>query len=523
MHQPFDYRILTKWLIKIGIPVSEHYLKHSLQLHPDYPSIYSITDVIEKMGIDCLAVEIEAESLDEVPLPFLANMRSSDGLRFELIENLNATKESAFSENWTGIVIAADKPKHFKNAEIDNYLKNERESKYLIILIAILSVFFFSRLNLFSEVRWLYIFSISALAGLLISVLIVLKDLGLSNKMLEEVCTEDCETVKDSTDINWGELGLIYFSVQIVFIAFSATENAPVRTLFNLLSLFSLGFIAYSLFYQWKIVKKWCKLCLGILSILAVQLANAVWYQETFQISIPQILSFISVAAFIYISWALIKPLIKNYFHFQAEYYRLNRFRNNTELFKNYQENRPQVPQEALSSELELANPLAHTKIIVACNPFCKPCAEVHHKLEQLIDRFGEQISLIIRWNVNTQYKEHKRYQAAHYLLSIACSFPIEKRVAQTRILLNEWFGKMDFQAFKEEHSSFNISVEESIISRLLEEHEQWAETANVEYTPSIFINGRLLTKPFDLGDVYNFLKYEETPALEEPETVEIT
>ncbi|MFC0185426.1 DsbA family protein [Pseudarcicella hirudinis] len=83
--------------------------------------------------------------------------------------------------------------------------------------------------------------------------------------------------------------------------------------------------------------------------------------------------------------------------------------------------------------------------------------------------------------------------------------------------------SEMDFHAFKEEHSSFNISVEESIISRLMEEHEQWAETANVEYTPSIFINGRLLTKPFDLGDVYNFLKYEETPALEEPETVEIT
>ncbi len=65
----FDTTI-NNWLSLLGIRVSPRYLTQQLQTHPDYPSLLSITDTLEEMGIEHAAIQIEKEQLPEIPTPF---------------------------------------------------------------------------------------------------------------------------------------------------------------------------------------------------------------------------------------------------------------------------------------------------------------------------------------------------------------------------------------------------------------------------------------------------------------------
>ena len=46
----------------------------------------------------------------------------------------------------------------------------------------------------------------------------------------------------------------------------------------SLLSLAALPYVGYSLFYQWRVVKQWCRLCLATQAVLLAQ-AGLVLYE----------------------------------------------------------------------------------------------------------------------------------------------------------------------------------------------------------------------------------------------------
>lgn len=65
----------TGQLLKLsGIVYSPESLKDDLLGHPDYPSLFAVHDVLNQYGVQNAPVEVVAESLDEVPQPFLAYM-----------------------------------------------------------------------------------------------------------------------------------------------------------------------------------------------------------------------------------------------------------------------------------------------------------------------------------------------------------------------------------------------------------------------------------------------------------------
>ena len=67
------------WLQELKIPASKTYIKQQLFSHPDYPSLLSITDTLNELGIENTAVHIEKGQLHEVPTPFLAHLNDRGG------------------------------------------------------------------------------------------------------------------------------------------------------------------------------------------------------------------------------------------------------------------------------------------------------------------------------------------------------------------------------------------------------------------------------------------------------------
>jgi len=119
---------IADWLHQLGIPASKKYLKNQLLSHPDYPSLASITDVLDELDIENTAIEIEKEQLPELPVPFLAHLRSNGG-EYVIIKNRDNLERQfpKFFERWDGVVVLAEKPANWHHQENGRELKKKRK------------------------------------------------------------------------------------------------------------------------------------------------------------------------------------------------------------------------------------------------------------------------------------------------------------------------------------------------------------------------------------------------------------
>ncbi len=117
---------IADWLHQLEIPVSKKYLKQQLLSHPDYPSLASITDVLDELDIENTVLEIEKEQLPELPVPFLAHLRSNGG-EYVIIKNRNdlGNQFPKFFERWNGVVVLAENPMIGDMTKIINGLKKK--------------------------------------------------------------------------------------------------------------------------------------------------------------------------------------------------------------------------------------------------------------------------------------------------------------------------------------------------------------------------------------------------------------
>ncbi len=80
---------ITDLFKSLAYPVDQAQLKHDLLSHPDYPSLLAINQVLHQYGIDNDAVEVDKDSLHEVPTPFIAFMNlPPNGNDFALVNQV---------------------------------------------------------------------------------------------------------------------------------------------------------------------------------------------------------------------------------------------------------------------------------------------------------------------------------------------------------------------------------------------------------------------------------------------------
>jgi uncharacterized membrane protein len=274
--------IVGRWLRKMGIVVSPSLLKEQLNTHPDYPSLLSISDCLDNLGIDNAALVIDKERMNEAPLPFLAHDTARS--RFIIIENIreHISENTEFSKYWNGAALLAEKPECWRNEENEKQLKADKK-KIQNIFLAVLLMIWLAGLSLLNAFSWqLAGLLLTAIAGLAVSVLIIQHELGISNEITGQLCgagkNMDCNAVMNSEGskigkwLNWADAGVLFFSSFLISLeAAIYTGSTAVITVLAFLSAAAIPFTVFSLYYQWRVVKKWCPLCLLTIAVLWLQ------------------------------------------------------------------------------------------------------------------------------------------------------------------------------------------------------------------------------------------------------------
>ena len=503
-----------RWLSGMGIQISPALLKKKLQSHTEYPSLLSITDTLDELCIDNAALQIDKERLQEVPLPFLAHY----GNEFLVITDIQTQVggKPEFEKNWNGTALLAEKPDNWRNEENEKALAKENKRRQ-INLVSILAFAVLGGFSLYFGHSWQGAgLLLTGITGFAVAILIVQHELGISNELTEQLCAAgkntDCDAVLHSKGshlskwLNWADAGIIYFSSYLLLLVILLyTGNTDGIFLPAVLSCAAVPFTLFSLYYQWRVVKKWCTLCLLTVAILWVQFALmlpailTLWNSDFLNIiSVNNLLLAAFILAGISAAWILaLKPELKRNSELEKTNFSLLRFKNNLEIFNALLKQQRKVDTIPFENDLQLGNPDAAVQVMVACNPYCGPCATAHEALHELAET--KDIGLTIRLSVKAEDYEDKRTIAGKYIMQVVNNMGADFK----RKVLHDWYALMDLKKFGEKYPL----QKEAYVQQQMQEHEQWNKEAKIEFTPTIFINGYQLPKQYKTEDLKIFLR----------------
>ena len=523
-------KIIYNWLRQLQIPVSFNYLETKLCSHYDYPSLLSITDTLDAIGIDNTAMVVDKKKIEELPVPFLAYAYKNENFNIinETLEFQKALSQEEF-KNWAGVIIAAEKPQFWYNEENDQCLQKEKKDKRTLHC-SLTSLLLFSFLILthnFSVVSSTLL--VSSFTGLFIAVLIAMQEFGYRSTVADQLCSvgtnTDCDAVLKSKasrllmDLKWFDAGIIYFSSQSLTLMVSLLSNAiiPVNGFFSIIAALALPFSFYSLYYQKKVIRKWCMLCLLTLGILWLQfgILTSSFFSKSFALLSAHAVLIVSFSFFLTtVLWLVVlRPVLVNISESKQKNFKLLRFKNDPEIFETMLKQQVNIDITPFDDDIQLGNPAAPLQIVVACNPYCPPCARAHKSLDNLLAQ--NNMGLTIRFAINADDREDDKTRAVEYILKCV----IQKGKGYTgyrQQVIHDWYDIMNLEKF----ASVHVLPGETFTEKLLRQHDQWAKDAKVEATPTIFINGFKLPKQYQPGDlqlfidIFNRRNYEENENL---------
>jgi uncharacterized membrane protein/glutaredoxin len=505
MTENFNY--LFQILEKENIIIDKTEFEFQIQSHPDYPSLLAISDTLSFFNIDNGAMRVEASDMVLLPDRYVALLSESENNpQLYFIEKkgsayfyTNNKKSIAISElelksRWKEIVLLVEKP------EKEEVIQPPKDYLSLALQIIVIMLFLLV-LSQFEASLSTQFFILLPIIGILFSIA-AMKDLfGTKSELINSFCnmtsTTSCATVVGSNKwkifeiVNFSDLSVIFFASQflgLLFFLFSGSIKVYFE-IQQILLLAAVPVLFLSVYYQKYVEKKWCPICLVIISIILSELGYLiVFHDDAFSLSINGLIVFGFVFLSVMLSWSALKKILTNQKELKELHLKSLRFERNYTLFKNslLAKKKVELPQ----SPLVLGNKESETIITVISNPFCGHCKEAHEIMDAILAKHHNdvQIQVILKTNLETENEVNKKL-----FRSLMGIYKQEGETTFT-IALKSWF---DNKNIEEWFSLFPINTTTEFDS-IFNNQYKWCKENDLNFTPAIFVNGYEFPKIYD-------------------------
>lgn len=521
-------------LTTLKVTVTFTTLEKDLENHPDYPSLLSVSDVLTGYGVNNITIKSDIEKLKEMPVPFIAQIKGqlSPENQFAFVRSVSDHHVSYFDpekHQWTqvskedfekqwpsGIVLLVDA----EGAKGENNFSKKRMeeirinfAKYVTwLVVPVLTIIAGAVLLLDNGISALYpvVFSIFTLAGCITGGLLIWYEVDQYNPVIQQICGAgrkvNCHAILNSKaskiwGVSWSSIGFTYFTGAILTLLFTGINNAYSLFLLSWFNLLALPYVFFSVYFQWRIAKQWCLLCLIVQGLLVLQFITTLlggWHSlvqvDTTHIGVmilPIVLSY--TIPFIIINlllpgWRAAKENKRN----KSE---LQRLKHNPQVFDTLLAKQKIITQDTRGLGITLGNPEATHKIIKVCSPYCAPCAKAHVHIEELLSN-NPDVQIQIIFTTVIQDGNMSPLPVRH-LLAIA-----EKNdESLTKQALNDWYlpEKKIYETFA---AKYRMNGELKMQEHKLDAMRQWCIMTQVMATPTFFVNGYQLPKTYNVSDL---------------------
>lgn len=351
------------------------------------------------------------------------------------------------------------------------------------------------------------------LAGCFIAALLLWYEIDKANPVLKQICgmgkQTNCSAVLSSRQakffnvISWSEIGFFYFAGGFISLLVAGTQATNVLHVLAWLNVLALPYTIFSVYYQWKVAKQWCVLCLAVQALLIAEFITALSFNI---LSIPSFIihnsTFITLLpSFLLpvISWFLIKPILLQNQEAKRKKRELLKFKFDSRIFNALLPKQKQVTADAIGLGITIGNPAATNTIIKVCNPYCGPCAKAHPEIDALLEG-NNDLKVQILFTATNNEKDRAALPVKH-LLAIA----EKENEVLTKQALDDWYlaDKKEYEAFASKYP-MNGELKKQDIK--IEAMSKWCKQTEIAFTPTFFINGYQLPDVYNISDLKYFL-----------------
>jgi uncharacterized membrane protein len=345
--------------------------------------------------------------------------------------------------------------------------------------------------------------------GLAVTILLLVYETDKSNAFVKSICTAgkqtNCNAVLQSKaskiiGMSWSEAGFFYFASTFLFLLFPGINFTAKVCLLSIANCLAAPYTLFSVYYQWKVVKQWCPLCLMVQAVLLLEI---IWSIINFWLRLP--IAFLPIAYCLLpiaycislpiVLWYIIKPLLlkaKDEPLYKAAYKRLL---YNPETFNHLLQQQATAPNGYQNIGITIGNPDAVNTIIKVCNPYCGPCAKAHAAIDEILHN-NKNVKLKLIFTASNDEND-RRGIAAKHLLAIAGN----NDEIKTQQALDDWYlaDKKDYYAFA---AKYPMNGELKQQEKQIDIMGEWCKEAGITATPTLFINGKKLPETYSINEL---------------------
>lgn len=101
-------KIVSKFLQSQKIPISRSHVEKTIASHPDYPSLLSIADALERLGIKYYAWRTTREELNDIEFPYLLPISAGGGNILLIQKQGDLIKNEEKLNYWEGTILQTE-------------------------------------------------------------------------------------------------------------------------------------------------------------------------------------------------------------------------------------------------------------------------------------------------------------------------------------------------------------------------------------------------------------------------------
>lgn len=529
MYTKFDIKQIIKYLKSNGIYIDFDEFQFQIESHPDFNSLLAYSDGLTFSGIENYVFSISNDKIDLLPDKFMAIINCEDE-KGEFTNSLNFIEKNngvykytldgkkrvldkaAFIDNWNNTILLIDEVPEQKKS-----IKYWYNSLLFIIAIALFIYYaIVTKTNFNTLSASLILFSIT---GIIFSIETFKQALGIKSVISSAICSGnqiiDCDSVYQSSiekfkfleRFSLSDISIVFFSSQLITVLFATFFFTNEKDSFYSFIYFSLviatPFTLASIFYQWKLAKKWCTLCLTIILILYLELffLHKFFIPTLFSLVNPKIALILSIHLTILFLWILFGGNFKQNKKLKGDVTKLNQFKYNYLNFKN------NLLASKKSNEIDindsgviiLGNPNANFTLTIITNPFCSHCATFHPQIEELLKKYNNSVKINLYFLFLDQVASDDSKIVHYNLLSLYL-----KDKENFLKALSSWFKNKEVESWSNKFATnkSNFDVEKEILQKQLE----WCRENEMHFTPILCINNYRLPETYNREDLKFFI-----------------
>lgn len=509
--------VVSDHLNALDLKISHSYLRDSIQQHPNYPSLISIVDTLDQLGIEFVAGEVSPQDLNEMPYPYLLWSDRMQNPVLSITSKRDLMTQSSFLKNWEGKVLKVNPESQITNHRHKDHYASDRITHALAwagsAMLFILAGFVVFRSSSATNIYLL----LESIVGALIGGYAIYRDTELGKSQPNLLCftqESDCDSVINSAAatlfgvLKLSDLAFAYFLSGVFLTGLGILAQAPVVVDARVaLSVVAPIAMIYSLYHQLVVQKKICTMCMFINLILAFETAYLVYRLLQIENTLPSITALALAAATtltILIFTTLLHRLLDRMTLQADDLQTALRVKLSPSTFTTFLNLNNKANDDLFSYDIRLTKPGGKHRLIFVTNLKCGPCSDFHAKLHSVIDSAPNDLEIIIRV-VPLTNDPAPEYLVSYWLNNIY-NQPDEDK--QTTELFEEWYRTTNLDEFRKKYPS--NSPEHPATKSLLQQVDHWFQASSFMSTPTVLLNGRKLPQNYSISEVIQVLSLME-------------